>query len=99
MTCGVWVQIFLESSPIPVGMGFVDSLPPTAHCRPGFFTASMVKQGKEKSRREGATIPLIPTHYLGASVSSPLGGAATVEVALRLRFRFCTFCSGWNRMT
>lgn len=70
-----------------------------AHCRPGLFTASIMKQGNKDNRGGGAGVPFFLYLLLGASVSSPLGGAATVEVVLRLRFRFCTFCSGWKRMT
>lgn len=71
----------------------------TDHCRPGPFTASIMKQGNKDNRGGGASVPFFLYLLLGASESSPLGGAATVEVVLRLRFRFCTFCSGWKRMT
>lgn len=69
----VWVQVFLEDSPILVGVGFIDSLLLNAHCRPGPSTASVMKQGKEKNRREGETSPLIPHLLLGGLCVLALG--------------------------
>lgn len=93
--CVMWVQ----ASSILVAVAFV-------HSPPWLLTADLDSsqlppwsEGKKRTEDEEQLSHSSPTCYLGASVPSPLGGATTVEVVLRLRFRFCTFCSGWNRMT
>lgn len=86
-----------EGKPSRAGSGLHTFTAAGGHC--GSFAASTVKPREAKNMQGAACGTHTPSCYLASSVFSLLGGAATVEVVLRLRFRFCTFCSGWNRMT